>query len=205
MNMYSLAFQFTFTLLLAVSCTLSLPAARPLFQHPEDDAAPGTPPGGYSEGPIAEASERLVIQSGDTNYDDTPSDEQKRDLFRANLGNTLFMVAMGLQLHLEAGDPLHQSLVRKECNATVATLARPPHDSSCLLTYTCKYHQDRYPNFVVQAECQNPEIPCKSCDSSVKYCSEASKRFLYLERCPSDGTCTWRWAHDDVVTSCQCM
>lgn len=218
MNMYSLPFRFTLTLLLAASCTLSLPAALPhdnaaTATLQQDNTTSSTPLGGDSEGPVAEVTEQLGI-AGYTNNapgHTSPSAAQKIEVFRANQGNanTLFMVAMALQLHLEAGDPLYQSLVRKECNATVARLAPAASNTGCLLKYTCTYHQDRYPNFVVQADCQNPASLCQSCDSkdsaSVKYCSRVSKRIRYLERSSTDGT--WRLAPNGLAigTDCRCI
>lgn len=217
MNMCSLLFPFTVTLLLlAASCTHSLPAARhapvPVLK-PDTDAASDAPPlRGASGGPVhVQLAEAPSEGSGGRASDQTaaPRAEQKVAILRENLNNanTLFTVMMALQLRLEAGDPFDQSLVRKECNATVARLA-PADDTAaaCPLKYTCNYHRDRYPNFVVEAECQSLGSPCVSCGSKdpagVRYCLEVSERFRSLERSPSDGT--WRRVSRDLVTSCRC-
>lgn len=201
MNMHSPLCQIALTLLLVAPCIHSLPVERPHIPRLRDIAAPGTLVGGESGDPIAETPGH--------NTSDSPSAALREEILLKNLNNANppVMVMLALQLHLEASDShYHQSLVRERCDETVAKLAPAVNDTYCPWKYTCEYHQHRYPNFVVQAECQNLGSECPSCASkdpgSVKSCLEISKPIYYLKRSSTDGT--WQGFRGAIVTSCQC-
>uniref|UniRef100_A0A1X7VXB1 Uncharacterized protein n=1 Tax=Amphimedon queenslandica TaxID=400682 RepID=A0A1X7VXB1_AMPQE len=105
-----------------------------------------------------------------------------------------------------------QSIGERNCEAMERILKNSsPKEVLCPWTYNCTYDRERYPKYIVQAECKQAECT-KGCNSKEKtHCAPVTPYRMKVLKVKNAGAClngspaTWEIRDESIHLGCECV